>query len=55
MAVQKISIDFSKVDFSVFFNNTYTNVFMMLNVVLGLVMLDMYLGKKKKQIRDKAI
>ena len=51
----KMSIDFSKVDFSVFFNNTYTNVFMMLNVVLGLVMLDMYLGKKKKQIRDKAI
>ena len=51
----KMSIDFSKVDFSVFFNNTYTNVFMMLNVVLGLVMLDMYLSKKKKQLRDKAI
>lgn len=42
-------IDFSKVDLSVFFNNTYTNVFMMVNVVLGLVLLDMYLGKKKKQ------
>lgn len=43
------SIDFSKVNLSVFFNNTYTNVFMMVNVVLGLVLLDMYLGKKKKQ------
>jgi hypothetical protein len=42
-------IDFSKVDLSVFFNNTYTNVFMMVNVVLGLMLLDMYLGKKKKQ------
>lgn len=51
----QIPIDFSKVDLSVFFNNTYTNVFMMLNVVLGLVMLDMYLGKKKKQLRDKAV
>lgn len=50
----KMSIDFSKIDFSVFFNNNYTNVFLMLNVVLGLVMLDMYLSKKKKQIRDKA-
>jgi hypothetical protein len=43
------SIDFSKVNLGVFFNNTYTNVFMMVNVVLGLVLLDMYLGKKKKQ------
>jgi hypothetical protein len=51
----KMPIDFSKVDLSVIFKNTYTNVFMMLNVVLGLVMLDMYLGKKKKQLRDKAI
>jgi hypothetical protein len=51
----KLSIDFSKIDFSVFFNNTYTNAFLMLNVVLGLVMLDMYLGRKKKQLRDKAI
>jgi hypothetical protein len=51
----KMPIDFSKVDLSVFFNNTYTNVFMMVNAVLGLALLDMYLGKKKKQLRDKAI
>jgi hypothetical protein len=48
-----IPIDLSKLDFSVFFNNTYTSVFMMVNVILGLVLLDMYLGKKKKQLRDK--
>jgi hypothetical protein len=45
-------IDLSKLDFSVFFNNTYTSVFMMVNVILGLVLLDMYLGKKKKQLKD---
>jgi hypothetical protein len=26
---------------------------MMVNAVLGLALLDMYLGKKKKQLRDK--
>lgn len=35
-------------DWSKFFNNTYTNVFLMVNIVLGLMLLDMYLGKKKK-------
>jgi len=43
-----LPLDFSKVDLSVFFNNTYSNIFMMVNVVLGLVLLDMYLEKKKK-------
>jgi hypothetical protein len=46
-------VDLSKVDLSVFFNNTYTNVFMMVNVILGLVLLDMYLGKKKKQFQER--
>jgi magnesium-transporting ATPase (P-type) len=49
----RFAIDLSKVDMSVFFNNTYTNAFMMVNVILGLVLLDMYLSKKKKQLRDK--
>lgn len=43
----------SEVDWSKFFNNTYTNIFMMVNVVLGLMLLDMYLGKKKKQLQEK--
>jgi len=34
-------------DWSRFFNNTYTNIFMMINVVLGLILLDMYLQRKK--------
>lgn len=48
----KYSIDFSKLDLSVFFNNTYTSAFMMVNVILGLVLLDMYLSKKKKQLKN---
>jgi hypothetical protein len=45
--------DFSKlnkVNFSGFFNNTYTTIFMMINVVLGLVLLDMYLNRKKQSL-----
>lgn len=54
-----LSIDFNKVDMSKlnlnkFFSNTYTNIFLMVNVVLGLMLLDMYLGKKKKQLRGQA-
>ena len=38
-----------KINFSKFFNNTYTTVFMMINVVMGLMLLDMWLGKKRKE------
>jgi hypothetical protein len=40
--------DFSKIDFSKFFNGTYATAFMMVNVVLGLFLLDKYLTSKKK-------
>ncbi len=45
--------NFSNLDLSKFFNNTYTNIFIMINIVLGLMLLDMYLGKKKKQLRER--
>ncbi len=48
-----LPLDMSKLDWSKFFNNTYTNIFMMVNIVLGLILLDMYLGKKKKQLHNK--
>lgn len=38
-------INFDKIDFSKFFNNTYISIFMMINVVLGLMLLDMYLRR----------
>lgn len=46
-------INISKVDMSGFFNNTYTTVFMMINAVLGLVLLDMYLNRKKEEIQNR--
>lgn len=41
-------LDMSKVDWSKFYNNSYTNIFIMVNIVLGLMLLDMYLTNKKK-------
>jgi hypothetical protein len=46
-----ISENLSKIDLNKFFNNTWVNVFMMINVVLGLVLLDNYLGNKRKEFR----
>lgn len=39
------------IDYSKFFNNTLVNAFMMINVVLGLFLLDNYLSNKRKQYR----
>lgn len=38
-----------KIDFGKFFNNTFTTIFMLINVVIGLMLFDMYLGKKRKE------
>jgi len=46
------SFDLSKIDWSKFFNNTYTNIFMMINAVLGLMLLDMYLTKRKRKLQE---
>lgn len=43
-----------KIDFSKFFNNTYVNIFMMINVVLGLMLLDRYLASRRKKIHEEA-
>lgn len=42
-------VDFSKIGFSKVFNNSWVNAFMMINVVLGLVLLDNYLSNKRKE------
>ncbi|HET9745204.1 MAG TPA: hypothetical protein VFP97_05790, partial [Chitinophagaceae bacterium] len=44
-------VDFSKVDYGRFFNNNLVNVFMMVNVVLGLVLLDRVLANKRKEFQ----
>ena len=43
--------DFSKVDTSKVFNNTYMNIFLMINVILGLFLLDRYFANKRKSYR----
>ena len=44
-------VDLSNFDMSKFFNNSWVNAFMMINVVLGLVLLDNYLSNKRKALR----
>jgi hypothetical protein len=46
------NINLDKVEFSGIFNKTYTTIFMMINVVLGLVALDMYLRRQRAKGRD---
>lgn len=46
-------LDMTRFDWSRIFNSTYTNIFMMVNVVLALMLLDMYLGRKKKALHEK--
>lgn len=46
-----ISENLGKIKIDNFFNNTWVNVFMMINVILGLFLLDNYLSNKKKEFR----
>ena len=49
-----ISKNINKIDFSKFFNNSFANAFMMINVILGLFLLDNYLNIKRKAFRKEA-
>lgn len=46
-----IGKNIDKIDLSKFFNYNWINAFMMINVVIGLFLLDSYLGNKRKQFR----
>ncbi|HET6996646.1 MAG TPA: hypothetical protein VFI06_16745 [Chitinophagaceae bacterium] len=48
----KMPVDFGKIDYSKLFSNTYVNVFIMFNVVVGLFFLDRYLANKRKKFRE---
>jgi len=53
----KYSIDLSRlsqVDYSKIFNNNFVNGFMMVNVLLGLVLLDRVLANKRKRFQKQA-
>jgi len=47
-----VGIDFASVDYSRMFGNSFVNLFMMLNVVLGLALLDRYLNMKRKKLMN---
>jgi anti-sigma factor RsiW len=49
-----VSKNFEKLDFSKFFNNNLVNALMMINLVIGLFLLDNYLSNKRKQYRKEA-
>lgn len=49
-----VGVDLTKVDYSRVFNNTFVNMFMMLNVVLGLMLFDRYLTHKRRQLLNEA-
>ena len=45
-------VDLGAVDYSKMFNNTLVNMFMGVNVILGLLLLDRYLNMKRKKMMD---
>ncbi|HLF45737.1 MAG TPA: hypothetical protein VI548_04900 [Chitinophagaceae bacterium] len=47
----KLPLDFAQVDYSKFFNNNMVNGFMMVNVLLGLALLDRFLAVKRNKLR----
>lgn len=46
-----LSKNLNKVDFSKIFSNNWVNAFMLINVILGLVLLDNYFSSKRKEFR----
>jgi len=44
-------VDFSQVDYGKIFNNNFVNGFMMVNVLLGLMLLDRVLAAKRKKFK----
>ena len=47
-----IGVDLGAVDYSRMFNNSLVNGFMMMNVLLGLLLLDRYLNSKRKKMMN---
>lgn len=47
-------VDLTKVNYGSLFNSTVMNVFMMLNAVLGLMLLDRFLSNKRKKLYETA-
>ena len=48
--VPQYSIDANKLNWGKALNNTYVNVFILINVILGFILLDKYLQNRKKTV-----
>ena len=46
--------DLGRIDYSKMFNNDWINAFMMINVILGLFLLDRFLASKRKKFHEEA-
>jgi hypothetical protein len=53
LPIDLTKVDVPKFDFSRMFSNTWVNVFMMINIVIGLAFLDRILANKRKQFRHR--
>ena len=53
-AKSTLGIDLDKVDYGKIFNNTFVNIFMMMNVVLGLFLLERYLSNRNKKLMEQS-
>jgi hypothetical protein len=49
-----VSINLSQIDYSKMFNNNLMNAFMMVNIILGLILLDHYLANKRNKLMEKS-
>jgi len=47
-------VDLAKVDLSKMFNNDWVNAFMMINVILGLFLLDRFFANKRKKFTEES-
>jgi magnesium-transporting ATPase (P-type) len=45
-------VDLTRINYGAVFNNTFVNIFMMLNVLLGLMFLDRYLAARRREMRE---
>ncbi len=51
-ADKALPFDITKVNFGKLFNNTYSNAFIIVNVILGLFLIDRYLADKRRKHRE---
>jgi hypothetical protein len=51
--INTLPYDFNKISWSKLLNSSYTMIFLAVNMVLGLMLFDMYLEKKRRSLQEK--